>query len=82
MQMIGWEEPAVLMQIVNAWLEGRSRRPHPDINRETISFPKVTRRAGGYDIFPCRQSALGTRDDMIEGQIVAAPAILAGETIS
>lgn len=69
------------MQIMNAGLEGRRRRPHAHIDRETISLAQVAWRTCGYDIFPGRQPALGTRDDMIECQVVAAPAILASETI-
>ena len=80
--MVGWKESAVLMQIMNAGLEGYRRRPHPHIDRETISFPQVAWRTGSYDIFPGRQPALGTRDDMIECQVVASPAILASESIT
>ena len=43
---------------------------------------QIARRAGGGDILPRRAPAEAARDDMIEGQILARPAILAREAVA
>src|SRR3546814_19830644 len=42
----------------------------------------VARRAGADDVFPRRSSAQTAGDDMVEGQMVAAAAILALEPVA
>jgi hypothetical protein len=46
------------------------------------AFFEVAGRTCCRDIFPCRSSALSARHNMIEGQILGAATILAGETIA
>src|SRR3990167_1981655 len=50
--------------------------------RRAAALLQVARGAGGCDIFPRRSPAKPPRHDMVEGQILARPAILARETVA
>ena len=66
-----------------------SRRPdrlemerHPRLLWRASALFEIARRTRGRDIFPSRPATLGARDNMIEREIVADPAILALEFIA
>ncbi len=74
--------PSVLMQIADRRLIRHFSRQHAGDIWEPVAFAQIAARAGGHDIFPGRRAALGPRYDVIEGKVVARPAILAGEAIA
>jgi len=74
--------PSILMQIADRRLIGHFRRPHAGDIGKPVALAQIAAGAGGDDIFPGRRPALGPRYDMVEGEIVARPAILAGEAIA
>ena len=55
---------------------------HVRLPRRTPAFLEIARRTGRGDIFPCRSSPLGTRYDVVEGQVLADPTILALEAVA
>lgn len=81
MQVVGGEEPPVLMQILHCWCEGALRGEHIHLFGQFISLAQVAGRAGGDHVFPCRRPTFGAGDDVIECQILVAAAILARESI-
>ena len=48
----------------------------------TVGLPEVALRAGGDHVLPGRDPALRARNDMVERQVLALAAILAGEAIA
>ena len=46
------------------------------------ALAKIAGAAGGDDVFPCCPTALGARNDMVEGQMLRRAAIGALETIA
>ncbi len=70
------------MQIADCRLKRHARRPHARDIGKPIALAQIAAGASRDDIFPSGRSALGARDDVIECEIVARPAILAGETVA
>src|SRR5208282_2301194 len=56
--------------------------PHPRRRGQEVGLPQVARRAGRDDVLPRGDAALGARHYVIEGQLVALAAILAGEAVA
>ena len=80
--MVGREGPAVVVQVVHRRLVGLLQRPHVDFAGQPVGLAQVARGAGRHHVFPGSAPALGARDDVIEGQVVPAAAVLALEAIA
>src|SRR5690606_17842362 len=81
-KIVWWKGAAIVLQLP-------ARRPpwlavdgHMRLLRRAPTLLEVARRARGGDIFPACPSAEPPRHDMIEGKILARPAILARETVT
>ena len=82
MQIVGREQAPVLVQVVDGGLVGLRRRPHARLGRQHVGLPEIALRAGGDHILPGRDPALRARNDMVERQVLALAAILAGEAVA
>src|ERR1700724_3387788 len=76
------EQPAVAVQLMHRRRERELLWKHPCLLRGQVSLAQVARRTGGDHVFPRGLAAFAARDDVIEGEIVAGRAILAGETVA
>src|SRR5829696_7778474 len=81
-QVVRREQAAVAVEVGEARGEGRLARPHLDLAREAVALPEIAGRAGSDDVLPGRVPALRARDEMVEGQVLAVAAILAGEAVA
>ena len=82
MQIVRREQPAVAVQVLHRGLERRLRRKHPRFVRRQVALAQVARRAGGDDVAPRGVAAARARDQVIEGEVVARAAKLAGEAVA
>jgi hypothetical protein len=80
-QEIGRKGAAVILKLPACRADRGDVEAHLGFLRRPPAFAQVARCAGGRDIFPGRAAAIGARDNMIEGQIIADATILALETI-
>lgn len=81
MQIIGREQPPVIVQILNRRLEGLLRREHARLLGKLAAFFKVAGRARRNDIVPGGFTAMRAGNHMVEGQFVPRAAILAFELV-
>ena len=70
------------MQVVHTGVVGRLMREHPDLAGHTIGLAQIARRTGGHHVFPGGLPAFRARNHVIEGQILARTAVLAGEGVA
>ena len=82
MQIIGWEQSTVSVQMMHGRLERHLRRPHPRLAGREIAFAQITRRAGGHDVIPGGVTPARARQQVVEGEVVAVATILAGEAVA
>src|ERR1700704_4306682 len=64
---------------------GRARgvaRMHPGLPWQPVPLTPVAGRAGGDDVLPARGAALRARDDVIDRQVGARAAVLAGPAVA
>ena len=71
MQVVGREAPADLLQLVIRRPDRFARDVHARFRQHPPALLQVTGRTGRRDIGPARTPALGARDDVIEGQLLA-----------
>ncbi len=81
MQIVGRKSPPVIVQVKHTGPIGLLARVHVDFLGQAIAFAQIARRAGSDHIFPRSTSAPGTRNEMVERQVVRAPAILAAKPV-
>src|SRR6185437_3463623 len=81
-QIVRREQAPVLVQVMHRRLIRHLRGPHPRLGRRQVALAQVTRRARRHHVVPRRLAAARTRDQMIEGEVVAPAAILAGEAVA
>ena len=81
-QVVRRERPSVVVQVLNRRLVGMLVREHAGLFWQLAALFEVAGRAGRDNIVPCRLSAMGAGDDVIEGQVVARSAILALELVA
>ena len=55
---------------------------HPDLARQRVALAAVAGRARGDDVLPARGAALGARDHVVDGQVRARAAVLAGPVVA
>jgi len=72
----------MLLKLPAGRAEGMAANPHMRLQGRAAALPEIAGRAGGRDIVPGGASALGTRQDMVEGQLLRVSAILAGEAVA
>ena len=72
----------MLLELPAGRPDRRQRQRHPGLARRAAALAEVARRAGGDDVLPRRAPALRARDDVVERQLAAMPAILAGEAVA
>ena len=82
MQMVWRESATAVLQLPVGGADCRHVELHVRLLGRAAAFFKVARQAGGGDIFPTGTAAEPSRDDMVEGQVVARPAILAFELVA
>ena len=82
MQIVRRKQPAVAMQVSDGGLKRLVTRDHACVQWHQVALAQVAWRTCGDNIFPCGCSALGAGNHMIEGEIVAGAAILAGKTVA
>src|SRR6516165_1843898 len=82
MQIVRRKLPSVLMQIMDRWLVGPLTGPHARLRGQPIALEQIAGRAGRHHVRPDGLPALRARHHMVEGQILAAAAILAGEAVT
>src|SRR5262245_27355850 len=80
-QVVGRKQPSVAMQVLHARLERHLRRPHTGFARRHAALLEIAARAGGDHVDPRRMAAARARCEVIEREIVARAAILAGELV-
>lgn len=67
------------------WVSGSFRfgfERHTRLGWGFVPFAAIARLASGNDVFPGVGSALGARDNVVEGQVLGAAAVLAGMAVS
>src|SRR6185295_20097168 len=55
---------------------------HPGLLGQAVALAAIARRAGGDDVLPARVAALGPRDDVVDGEVRARAAVLAGPAVA
>lgn len=81
-EIVWREEATVMMQVADARREWLLGWPHLHLRRHAVALAQVAGRAGGDDVFPGGEATLGSRDQMIEGEVLARCAVLATESIA
>src|SRR5690606_28357116 len=81
-QVVGRELSAVVVQVLHARGVGQLAGPHPDILGQAVALAKVAGGAGGDDVVPGGLPAFRPGNEMVEREVFAGAAILAGETIA
>src|SRR6478736_5991864 len=81
-QIVGREEASVAVQVMHRRLERHLRWPHPSFVRREVALAQIAGRTRGDHIVPGGMPATRTRQYMIEGEVVAVAAILAGEAVA
>ena len=81
-EVVGREALAVLLQLPAGRPDGLQHQFHSRLFGRPSALLHVARRAGGDDVLPCGLAAEAARDDMVEGQVAGAAAILAGEAVA
>lgn len=82
MQIVRRELAAIAVQVMHRRLVGHLRRKHMSFIHRERALAQIAGRAGGDDIVPGGDAATRAGNDMIEGQVVAAAAILAGKPVA
>ena len=72
----------MFLQLPVGRADGRDVQRHARLFRRTSALFQVARRTGGGDVFPGRPATLRARNDMVERQVAARAAILAGEPVA
>lgn len=80
-QVVGREQPPVIVQVLNRRLERLLRREHARLLGKLAAFSKIAGRAGRHDIVPRGFAAMGAGNHVIEGQVVPRATILAFELV-
>src|SRR5262247_3191641 len=81
-QIIGREQAAVAVQLEHRWPIGQLPRLHARVVRQMPALTQIARSASRYHVVPARLAAARARDQVIEGKIILAAAVLAGEAIA
>src|SRR5262249_43499804 len=81
-QVIRGEQSTIPMQVMHGGLERHLRRPHPRFAGREVAFAQVAGRASSHDIVPSGVPTARTRQQMIEGEVVAVATILTGEAVA
>src|SRR5690606_1472192 len=82
MQIVGRKGAAIVLQLPARRAPRLAIDRHMRLLRRAAPLFQVAWRAGSGDIFPCRAPAEPARHHMVECQILARPAILAGEAVA
>src|SRR5690606_13114090 len=75
-QIVRRKGAAIVLQLPARRAPRLAMEGHVRLLRRPAALLQVARRAGGGDIFPARPPAQPPRHHMIEGQLLARPAIL------
>ena len=82
MQVVGWKQPPIAMQLVDGWDNWPLTRKHASFFRKIAALGQITGRTSSHHIIPRGLATARTRDHMIKGQIIGRVAILAHEFIA
>ena len=82
MQMVRRKRAAPVLQLPACWPDRRHVELHMRLLWRAAALFKVAVQAGCGDIFPTGNTAQATWDDVVKGQIVTRPAILAFELVA
>ena len=55
---------------------------HSGFMQQAIALGQVTTFAGSYHVVPGMSATFGTGNDVIQGQVLGAPAVLAGVVVA
>src|SRR5450830_1592149 len=81
-QIVGRKQPAVAVQVMHRGLEWHLRWPHLGFAWRQAALAQIAGRAGGDHVVPGGMPAARARDQMVESEVVAVAAILAGEAVA
>src|SRR5580693_7009256 len=81
-QVVGREPPAVVLEFVHRRAVGRAAWRDARFAGRAAALGEVAGRAGGDDVLPGGAAAARAGDHVVERQVVAAAAVLAGERIA
>ena len=81
-EMVGRKRSASVLQLPVSRADCRHVKLHVRLLRRPSALFQVAGQARGGDIFPARPPAQTARDDVVEGQVVCRPAILAFELVA
>ena len=75
MEVVRREFPADFLKLVIVRPGRAPHQMHVRLLEQFAAFAEIARAARGNDVFPRRPTALGARNDMVEGQILRRAAI-------
>src|SRR5205823_1060846 len=64
------------------WGAGLARRVHVRLDRRHVALAAVAGRARGDDVLPARRPTLAARDHVVDGEVRARAAVLAGPAVA
>src|ERR1700680_3821418 len=70
------------MQVLHTWLVGPLRWPHARLVRVEAALAQIAARTRRHHVLPRSVAAARARHQVIEGEVVARAAILAGEAVA
>src|SRR5919202_1072896 len=81
-EVAGREGAAMLLELPAGRPVGAPVEVHVRLGGRATALPQIARGAGGGDILPGGAAALGAGNDMVEGQLARALAILTDEPVA
>src|SRR5437764_323880 len=81
-QIIRRKQPSVAVQVVHAGLERHLRRPHARLVGGHVALLEIAGRACRDDVYPGGMAAARARHEVIEREVVARAAVLAGKLVA